>query len=335
MAFVSSRKTHATSNSTITMEATLRNLSLFATVTGGLLALLVHSSAANAQATRTWVSGVGDDVNPCSRTAPCKTFAGAISKTAQNGEINCLDPAGYGAVTITKSMTINCFYTDGSILNSGTTGIIINITNAADPLKTVRLVGININGSGAGTRSGINGINILAADNVFIENVLVTDQTQVGIRDARTVANNRLVVSNTTVRNNASAGIQLIATNGTDVVLDRVSTLFNTNGIAVGSGNRVMIKSSVSSGNTVNGLSSDPGGNVSINGSVFSNNSANGINAVAGASVRIGDNDITLNSTGINGATTSYGTNRLLGNTSGVGTTPTLNGADTNAHSQQ
>src|SRR5258705_5331252 len=65
------------------------------------------SSLAQAQATRTWVSGVGDDANPCSRTAPCKTFAGAISKTAKDGEIDALDPAGFGAVTITKSITID------------------------------------------------------------------------------------------------------------------------------------------------------------------------------------------------------------------------------------
>src|SRR6059036_1925940 len=65
------------------------------------------ATAAQAQATRTWVSGVGDDVNPCSRTAPCKTFAGAISKTAVNGEINCLDPGGFGAVTISKGLTID------------------------------------------------------------------------------------------------------------------------------------------------------------------------------------------------------------------------------------
>jgi hypothetical protein len=71
------------------------------------LPLVFASASANAQATRTWVSGVGDDVNPCSRTAPCKTFAGAISKTARNGEISVLDPGGYGAVTITKSITIN------------------------------------------------------------------------------------------------------------------------------------------------------------------------------------------------------------------------------------
>ena len=80
--------------------------------------LCVLAAPAQAQATRTWVSGVGDDVNPCSRTAPCKTFAGAISKTAAGGEINCLDPGGFGTVTITKSITIDCTGTIGSILKA-------------------------------------------------------------------------------------------------------------------------------------------------------------------------------------------------------------------------
>src|SRR4029078_7089446 len=87
---------------------------------------LFCSTLANAQATRTWVSGVGDDANPCSRTAPCKTFAGAISKTAAGGEINCLDPAGFGAVTITKSISIDCHHTLGEILAASVNGIIIN-----------------------------------------------------------------------------------------------------------------------------------------------------------------------------------------------------------------
>src|SRR2546421_11375795 len=69
--------------------------------------MLAFASIAQAQATRTWVSGVGDDVNPCSRTAPCKTYAGAISKTAAGGEIDCLDPGGFGAVTITNSILID------------------------------------------------------------------------------------------------------------------------------------------------------------------------------------------------------------------------------------
>src|SRR5687768_8978735 len=92
--------------------------------------LFAFASLANAQATRTWVSGVGDDVNPCSRTAPCKTFAGAISKTATNGEINCLDPGGFGTINITKSITIDCEDTQGSILAAGTTGVIINLAAA-------------------------------------------------------------------------------------------------------------------------------------------------------------------------------------------------------------
>src|SRR5438046_5975235 len=104
-------------------------------------AFCVFTPFAHAQATRTWVSGVGDDVNPCSRTAPCKTFAGAISKTAINGEINCLDPGGFGAVTITKSITIDCHEIFALILASGTTGVNINLTTtlATDPLQTVRL----------------------------------------------------------------------------------------------------------------------------------------------------------------------------------------------------
>src|SRR4030088_2141980 len=95
-----------------------------------LLAVLIFTCAfaslAQAQATRTWVSGVGDDANPCSRTAPCKTFAGAISKTAVNGEIDCLDPGGFGAVTITKSITIDCDSGPGGILSSGANAVVVN-----------------------------------------------------------------------------------------------------------------------------------------------------------------------------------------------------------------
>src|SRR5437763_12603965 len=98
------------------------------------LVLLIVSVAAQAQATRTWVSGVGDDANPCSRTAPCKTFAGAISKTAAGGEINVLDPGGFGAVTITKSITISSEGFEAGVLTNARRGIIVNVPNAADVL---------------------------------------------------------------------------------------------------------------------------------------------------------------------------------------------------------
>src|ERR1700754_403290 len=144
----------------------MTNKSKLLALAGTTLALLAVSAPAHAQATRTWVSGVGDDLNPCSRTAPCKTFAGAISKTFINGEIDCLDPGGYGAVTITKSITIDCTGTYGSILASGTNGIVISIAvNANDPFRTVRIRGLSINGAGAsgtiGTRTGLKGISIL------------------------------------------------------------------------------------------------------------------------------------------------------------------------------
>jgi len=171
---------------------------------------MLNVDLVRAQATRTWVSGVGDDVNPCSRTAPCKTFAGAISKTFINGEINCLDPGGFGAVNITKSITIDCHAVVGSILASGTNGININVVgNANDPLRTVRLRNLNINGTGAngavGTRTGVFAINILSAAVVFIEDVLISDFSQMGIRDART-GGGTLFIKNSTLRTMVESG---------------------------------------------------------------------------------------------------------------------------------
>jgi Right handed beta helix region len=125
-----------------------------------VLAALALPSAASAQATRTWVSGVGDDANPCSRTAPCKTFAGAISKTAAKGEINCLDPGGFGGVTITKALTIKCHYTEGGVLVSGTNAIVVN----AGTGDAVTLRGLDINGIG----TGLNGIRVLQAKSVKV-----------------------------------------------------------------------------------------------------------------------------------------------------------------------
>src|SRR5882762_1399364 len=134
-----------------------------------VLAVLVFTGAfaslAQAQATRTWVSGVGDDLNPCSRTAPCKTFAGAISKTADCGEIDALDPGGFGSVTITKSITIDGTGTLAGILASLTTGVIIN----APSDKVITLRGLSINGA----CNGIRGINVLQAKTVNIEDCVI------------------------------------------------------------------------------------------------------------------------------------------------------------------
>src|ERR1700694_3759836 len=121
--------------------------------------MFAFASLAQAQASRTWVSGVGDDANPCSRTAPCKTFAGAISKTAAFGEINCLDPGGVGAVTITKSITLNCSETLGSILVAGTNAIVI----AAAATDRVVLRNLQIQGLLGTPTPGLNGVRITGA----------------------------------------------------------------------------------------------------------------------------------------------------------------------------
>src|SRR5258706_6011285 len=181
----------------------MRQIRLFAVITF----VFLFSALAEAQATRTWVSGVGDDVNPCSRTAPCKTFAGAISKTATNGEINCLDPAGYGAVTITKSITIDCEDTQGSILAAGTTGVIINIIAATDTKKAVKLRGLSINGAG----TGLNGIRLLAASTLNVEAVVIDGFTQHGIS---VEGGSQVVVKDSSIRSNLASGINGFSTSG-------------------------------------------------------------------------------------------------------------------------
>ncbi len=130
--------------------------------------LLAAPEAAHAQASRTWVSGVGDDANPCSRTAPCKTFAGAISKTLAAGEINCLDPGGFGAVTITKSIAIVCDpMSNGGVLVSGTNGI--NITDGGANTIVVYLSGLDFEGIG----SGLSGISFTSGAALHVKNCLI------------------------------------------------------------------------------------------------------------------------------------------------------------------
>src|SRR5436853_6475792 len=139
----------------------MRKIRLTLHLLGVSIVCLMCSTLANAQATRTWVSGVGDDANPCSRTAPCKTFAGAISKTAAGGEISVLDPGGFGAVTITKSITINGAGTLAGILAAGTNAIIIN---AASTDKIV-LKYLQINGAG----TGLDGIRFRSGKQLTVE----------------------------------------------------------------------------------------------------------------------------------------------------------------------
>jgi hypothetical protein len=184
-----------------------------------VLGALALPSSASAQATRTWVSGVGDDANPCSRTAPCKTFAGAISKTAAGGEINCLDPGGFGGVTITKSLTIKCHYTEGGVLVSGTNAIVIN----AAATDKVTLRGLDINGIGVGAPTSLVGVKVLSAKTVHIFDSEIY-QFKAGIAVVPTSAQTRVLVARNHIHNN---DIGVINAPGNNLITFTSATLRN------------------------------------------------------------------------------------------------------------
>jgi Right handed beta helix region len=313
----------------------MHNKSKLLAVVGTACALFAVSAPAHAQATRTFVSGVGNDADPCSRTAPCKTFAGAISKTFINGEIDCLDPGGYGAVTITKSITIDCRHTLGSILASGTNGIVINIpVNANDPFRTVRIRGLSINGTGAsgtiGTRTGLRGISISQALTVIVEDTVISDFSLQGISDTRSTAGGKLFVRNSVLRNNTGAGIGAAGATTNNITIENTHSINNGFGVAAATGNNVSAIRSVFSGNTTAGVEADPGGQIQLDSSVISAN-ATGV-STAGA-LSLSNTEVSFNTTAFSGATTSFGNNRLFAN-GAVGTVPTL-GAASSDHGQQ
>jgi hypothetical protein len=218
-----------------------KSLLSIATLCGGILAMMLAAAPANAQATRTWVSGVGDDANPCSRTAPCKTFAGAISKTAAQGEINVLDPGGFGAVTITKSITISSESFEAGVLVSGTNGIVIS----AGPLDTVVLKGLDIEGLG----TGLNGITVLAGLNVYVINCRIHHFINNGINMASSTSGARIVVQSSQVLQNGTlnsvpltGGININGTANVGFVIDTlVDNNQNFAAQASGAGNNISV----------------------------------------------------------------------------------------------
>ena len=310
---------------------------MMALATAGLT--VGYATPAAAQATRTWVSGVGDDVNPCSRTAPCKTFAGAISKTAVGGEINCLDPGGFGAVTITKSLTISCPYTEGGALAGGN-GIVINDALSAAGPNTAQVVirGLDIFGVNPPT----NGIRFISGAVLHVEDTVIrrfNAANSFGI-SFQPSGNSRLFVSNSRITQNgtaASGGGILIQPTGTGV--GRVviaNTQVQDNGrlgvnisaaSTTGIGNNVSIDNSYISGTTAgDGLVAASGGtalNVMLTNSHVAYNGLNGvIGSGGGVVMRVGNTTITGNAfTAGSGVVAaggalihSYNDNRVNGN---------------------
>jgi|SRR5215217_756069 len=316
----------------------MSNIGKFTALFGSIIVATAASWAAPAaaQATRTWVSGVGDDVNPCSRTAPCKTFAGAISKTAAGGEINCIDQGAYGAVTITKSITLDCVGVTAGVLASSTNGITVN----AAATDTVFIKGLDINGAPPGS-PGLNGIRFLAGGALYITDTVIRNFTGAapngnGILFAPS-GNAELFVTNTIITSNGAVGsgagieVKPTGTGSAKVTLQGASLNNNVNvGLRVdtagstGSGVQLALKDSSFAG-SASGIgivaSASPIITGTISNSVIANNTSIGIvtNGSA-ATVRMSGNMIVNNATGVLAAGSSsllsFGDNLLAGNTS-------------------
>jgi hypothetical protein len=282
---------------------------------GLALALCLPIAPAHAQATRTWVSGVGDDANPCSRTAPCKTFAGAISKTATGGEINVLDPGGFGAVTITKSITISSEGFEAGVLVSGTNGIVISGAGI-----NVILRGLDIEGLG----TGLVGVNILAASAVHVEKCTIRSfnaGSAAGIMLAS--SGTSLFVSDTIITENgtgAAGGGIVVQSGGVAVFTVSRSHIDNNShaGITLSASTIVSgaLEDSIVSHNVGDGVTVGANALLTIDRSLLSFNSAAGVNASsATVPVRIGNSTITGSATGVAGNAQSWKNNQIFGNT--------------------
>ena len=277
----------------------MRTSVLSALIGAGCL-LMTNADPAAAQATRTWVSGVGDDINSCSRIDPCKTFAGAISKTAAFGEINCVDPGGFGSVTITKSITIDCVGTNGSIIAAGTNGININ---GSSLFVTIRNLSIN------GALTGNIGINFINGLSLHVENVHITGFTAgsaTGIRFAPATASATLHVLNSTITVNGIAP----STGGAIVIQPTPG----------GSAKVVIVDSKLeNSAVGVSGHSASGGVAVAVRNTLISNNRSFGVLADGGGTtIRLDSSTITGNVTGVGatggGVLRSYKNNAINGN---------------------
>lgn len=272
-------------------------------------------SMAHAQATRTWVSGVGDDANPCSRTAPCKTWAGAISKTAPSGEIDALDPGGFGAVTITKAITL-----DGgggqvaSVLVAGTNGIVV----AAGASDSVILRNLRINGLGPGANGGLNGISFTSGAELHIDHCFIFNFNDDGISITGSTGG-QAIITDTVSEGNSKNGLEVQATTSTmRVSVSNSHFVNNQNGLVAGNLSYVTVRNSDAMGNSKNGFEAAAAAGLAemfITDSTSANNGGTGLSAgggTAGSIVRISNMSIFGNVSGL--ATQSAGKIESYGN---------------------
>jgi hypothetical protein len=304
--------------------------------------LLLAAAPASAQSARTWVSGVGDDANPCSRTAPCQTFATAIQRTNPGGEIDCLDSGGFGRVIISHAVSIICDGVGSGGITMGAQGDSIDVE--AGPSDVVVLSGLDLEGAGV----GIDGVDFMTGQALYVRNCVIRDFTQSGITFGETSnAPVPLVlhVDNTTIENTASNAFNMLPTpsgimvspgpNAVHMTINRSQIVGNTYGIVVEGSSAAgmvsgVVRDSLVSDNSDNGISlADTTGSgakviLMVDNVAVIDNGANGL-AASGANMgmRVRNSAISGNGGGVNetnsGNIVSYGNNSLNGNSGNDG----------------
>jgi hypothetical protein len=304
------------------MKKVIRFSGMFA---AAVIAALTLVSPASAQATRTWISGVGDDVNPCSRTAPCKTFAGAIAKTAAGGEIDTLDPGGFGAVTVTKAMTLaDEGVGEAGILVAGTNGITVNC--ATDPNCVVIVRGLIIDGGPVGSNS-LNGIRFIAGRMLVVQNCAIRNFTGgapngygISFQPSATQAE-MLFVDNTVLNTNGplggtGGGIFVQPTGSPTVTVSITNTQSSGNGFGVRTDSTQM-----SAGGSIATAVSDSelNGNAGAGAAAIANATAVP-NVITIARTTIAHNSVGLNANGNAAASIHIGNSMMFDNATGAKT---------------
>ena len=282
---------------------------------------LALSASAQAQATRTWVSGLGDDANPCSRTAPCKTFAGAYSRTAAGGEIDVIDPGGFGTISIGHALTI-----DGgggqvsTILATGTTGVNVN----AGANDNIILRNLRINGTNQYVSQGVTGIVFNSGHELTVENCYIFDFANYGIQ-FQPVVRSFLNVIDSVIENSTLGGLlsSSAATTGGANRVNIVRSSFVNNGFGIESGanSNVAVKDGLISNNNADSgvLATGLGAEITLESTVVSNNQISGMHATNNGQVRMSNVTAVYNNGPAwefdsGGVVSSWGNNREVGN---------------------
>jgi hypothetical protein len=285
------------------------------------IAYCLHAVPAQAQLTRTYVSGSGNDGNPCTVTSPCQTIQAALALTVAGGEIYALNSANYGSVTINRAVSISGGHGTTGVLAASVNGVTIN----AGPNDIVNLRGLDIDGAGSGT----NGVQFNSGASLNIYDSVIRGFTN-GINYQPSGSSN-LSVGGTLISNN-STGISFQNATASTGVLNDVQVVNNGTGIVAFSTNSttlaiLTVQSSVVANNSTVGILSNGLSNVAVSNSTIANNGV-GLEAQnTGALLQVSGSTVTGNGTGWlannTGQVISSVTNSIGGNTTGNTAPPT------------